>query len=440
MFGLLVLALPLAYLAMTPLAAEEGSETRMVLLQLVGMLGLFGSVLLLAPGAVAVLGRLLLPMRLVAPMSAWLVGKVVSRSAGRVAAAVCGLSAVLLAVLGLKSVTGSLRAEVDVFAQQALDDRMFLRCTPATPAAVAKLATLPGVRRSRRSRGNNCGGGFLLRGLAVESAAGPGSCSKACPSCASLRRSKGAHAGGEPSARAASEPGTKAAGHVADRNGVRSRTRCCCQRPFAGFDMDERAFADHVAALDASGLLHRRGERGAHHAAARCRAPTRAALRRPRARCCLRCRRRRPARGSRLPAPRRRQGLRAVRPAVAADARAGRRRPAERHDHRRLGRSRELGVLRALGISRGALAGSFLLEGALVAILASLMSLLLALPMAWVLVRGMNRVAALDAPVTLPYTWFWVVPAAALLTGVLSAIVPARRSLRQSPSESVRYE
>jgi ABC-type antimicrobial peptide transport system permease subunit len=105
-----------------------------------------------------------------------------------------------------------------------------------------------------------------------------------------------------------------------------------------------------------------------------------------------------------------------------------------------LGRGRELGVLRALGMGRGALGGSFLLEGVLVALLASVLSLLLALPMAWVLVRGMNRVAALDAPVTLPYTWFWVVPAAALLTGLLAAIVPARRALRQSPSESVRYE
>ena len=57
MFGLLVLALPLAYLAMTPLAVEEGREMRLVLLQLVGLLGLFGGVLLLAPRVTALLGR-----------------------------------------------------------------------------------------------------------------------------------------------------------------------------------------------------------------------------------------------------------------------------------------------------------------------------------------------------------------------------------------------
>ncbi|MGB3968631.1 MAG: ABC transporter permease, partial [Planctomycetota bacterium] len=105
-----------------------------------------------------------------------------------------------------------------------------------------------------------------------------------------------------------------------------------------------------------------------------------------------------------------------------------------------LGRVRELGVLRALGITRAALRGSFLLEGAVVAALASLLSIGLAVPMAHVLVLGMNHVAKLDAPVVLPWTWLLVVPVAAFTTSVLASLVPAVRALRQSPSESVRYE
>jgi ABC-type antimicrobial peptide transport system permease subunit len=96
--------------------------------------------------------------------------------------------------------------------------------------------------------------------------------------------------------------------------------------------------------------------------------------------------------------------------------------------------------LRALGITKKALGGSFLLEAAIVAILASGLSLLLAVPMSWVLVEGMNKVAALDAPVTLPYRWFVIAPLLALVTALLAALVPAWRALRQSPSESVRYE
>ena len=52
----------------------------------------------------------------------------------------------------------------------------------------------------------------------------------------------------------------------------------------------------------------------------------------------------------------------------------------------------------------------------------------------------MNHGAKLDAPVELPLEWFALAPLAALLTAVAAAVVPALRALRQSPSESVRYE
>jgi ABC-type lipoprotein release transport system permease subunit len=57
-----------------------------------------------------------------------------------------------------------------------------------------------------------------------------------------------------------------------------------------------------------------------------------------------------------------------------------------------------------------------------------------------VLVLGMNHVAKLDAPVQLPWRWFVIAPVLALATAVLAAVVPALRAVRQSPSESVRYE
>ena len=68
------------------------------------------------------------------------------------------------------------------------------------------------------------------------------------------------------------------------------------------------------------------------------------------------------------------------------------------------------------------------------------MSLGLSLPLGQVLVLGMNAVARLDAPVTVPWRWFVWIPLGAFSLAVLAAIVPAWRALRQSPSESVRYE
>ena len=442
MFGLLVLALPLAYLAMTPLAVEEGAETRMVLLELAGMLGVFGSVLLLAPWIVALLGRaLLLPFRLMLPMAAWLVGKVVSRSAGRVAAAVCGLSAVLLALLGLKSVTASLRAEVTAFAGQALAERLFLRSSPTLPEKAQQLATVPGVLRVEAFEGEERGGGFLLRGLDVQSAAGRDGPLEGDQLLA-LRYTDQRVRTLVVSHRLAKAKAWARGSFVSlrDRNGVPVTYEVLAISDRAGFDADERAFAiasphwlrrdfcipdtcvEHITLRLAPGA-----DTAAITAAARTILPS---------------------------VPMNKTGdwiADYLRRDVDKDfvlfdlllllmlvlAGVG---LLNGMTIAALGRARELGVLRALGMGRNALGGSFLLEGAVVAILASMLSLGLAVPMAFVLVLGMNAVAKLDAPVTLPYTWFVVVPFAALATALLAALVPACRALRQSPSESVRYE
>lgn len=442
MFGLLVLALPLAYLAMTPLAAEEGRETRVVLLQLAGMLGVFGGVLLLAPRITSLAGRaLLLPLRPLLPMSSWLVGKVLARSAGRVAAAVCGLSAVLLALLGLKAVTASLRGDVYQFATQALDERLFLRCQSTTADVAAGLAAVPGVRLVEPFAGDERSGGFLLRGLAVEAAAAAGGPLEAgqqlvqrytdprvrtLVASSRLAKAKQWHKGDLVALR--------------DKNGVPVSYEVLLVDDRAGFDGDERAFAiasphwlvhDFCVPERCVELLTLRLYPGADTDAIA------AAAR------------------SMLPGP--------VKSKTGAEIRDYLLRDVGR-DFKlfdlllllmlilagvgllngmtiaALGRARELGVLRALGISRPALGGSFLLEGIVVAALASLIALGLVVPMAWLLVLGMNHVAKLDAPVTLPQKWFVLAPLAALVTAAAAALVPAVRALRQSPAESVRYE
>lgn len=442
MFALLVFALPLAYLAMTPLAAEESSETLAVLLQLVGMLGLFGSVLLLAPMTVALLGRLLLwPCRLLMPMAAWLVGKVITRSAGRVAAAVCGLAAVLLALLGLKSLTTSLRAEVDQFAGAALHDRLFLRTTPCLPEQAQALAALPDVHWVEAYVGDQRAGGYFLRGLDAEAIAAVGGPLAGQPEL--VRR----YASEQQrtvviSRRLARQQGLREgdALTLSDRNGALVAYRVLLASDRAGFDMDERAFA-----LAAPHWLRRDfclPETSVEHITLRLRpgADADAVLLAAR---------------SLLPSIQKAKTGEWIRGFLLRDvdrdfvlfdlllllmlvlAGVG---LVNGMTIAALGRVRELGVLRALGMGAKALGGSFVLEGLLVGALASLMALLLAVPMAFVLVRGLNTVAGLDAPLSLPWRWFVWAPLFALATGLIAALVPARRALRQSPSESVRYE
>lgn len=442
MFGLLVLALPLAYLAMTPLAVEEGQETRAVLLELGGILGLFGGVLLLAPGLTTVLGRvMLLPFRPFAAMSTWLVDKVLQRAGGRVAAAVCGLSAVMLATLGLKTLTGSLEAEVRQFGRAALRDVLIVQCEPTDLATAQQLAEVRGVRRVDAFEGEVRDGGFLLRGLRLESAAAEGGPLEGHAGAA--RR----YADQRGRALVASKRLAKARGWspgdlvaLRDKNGAPVSYEVLLVSDRAGFDSDERAFAvcdprwlrkDFCVSERAVELLTLHLEPPVNleavRAAARATLPP---LRRNKT-------------GAEVEAYLFRDvardfllfdlllllmlGLAGVGLLNGMTIAA-------------LGRARELGVLRALGIRRGALAGSFLLEGAVVAGLASALSLGLCVPLGQVLVFGMNAVARLDAPLAVPWAWFVYAPALAFGTAVIASVVPAWRALRQSPSESVRYE
>jgi putative ABC transport system permease protein len=105
-----------------------------------------------------------------------------------------------------------------------------------------------------------------------------------------------------------------------------------------------------------------------------------------------------------------------------------------------LARARELGMLRALGTSRRQLQRSLVLEGVVTGLLAAGLALLLAVPMAHVLILGLNRIAALQAPTVLPYVWFWIVPVVGVAVGALAAWLPARRAAAQDPATSVRYE
>lgn len=442
MFGLLVLALPLAYLAMTPLAVEEGRETRTVLLELGGMLGLFGGVLLLAPGMTGMLGRaMLLPFRPFAPMATWLVDKVLKRSSGRVSAAVCGLSAVLLATLGLKALTWSLRAEVKQFGDAALTNVLFLRTEPTTLANAQRLAEVAGVQQVDAFEGEVRSGGFLLRGLSVESAGGhrgPLEGRQTAMHRYAGKRDRSLIV----STRLAMSRDWQEGSLIAlrDKNGTPVSYEVLLVHDGAGFDSDERAFA-----ITSPHWLHKDfciGDVCVELITVRLKRDADLKVVRAAAR-------------ATLPNLHRNKTGRSIEAYLLRDV--GR-------DFRlfdmllflmlvlagvgllngmtiaALGRAKELGVLRALGMKRSALGSSFLIEGAVVAGLASILSLGLCYPLAKVLVLGLNAVARLDAPLAIPWTWFFYVPVGAFATAVCAAILPAWRALRQSPSESVRYE
>jgi ABC-type lipoprotein release transport system permease subunit len=147
LFATLVLALPMAYLAMTPLLREEGRGAGLVLLELGSVVAVFFGVLLLAPGLVRRVGNL--PLRLLQkrmPLATFLVRKNLLRAPARVASAVAGLTLVALAMVGLKGLTGSLKEEVRSFSRVGMRGSLFVRAEALPKEDWEEFHRVPGVR------------------------------------------------------------------------------------------------------------------------------------------------------------------------------------------------------------------------------------------------------------------------------------------------------
>jgi lipoprotein-releasing system permease protein len=100
---------------------------------------------------------------------------------------------------------------------------------------------------------------------------------------------------------------------------------------------------------------------------------------------------------------------------------------------------REIGILRAMGASRGRIQRVFLLQGAMVALIGALIGSVIAT----VMIRIFGRIArnmdgtplfALDID---PALYLWTV-AGAIVAGVLAAAAPARRAAHLDPAQAIR--
>ncbi len=102
-------------------------------------------------------------------------------------------------------------------------------------------------------------------------------------------------------------------------------------------------------------------------------------------------------------------------------------------------KQREIGILRAMGATRGQILRVFLLEGALVGALGSVLGVLLAMALIWLFTR--LAVGADGKPLfmlVLPPETAVQTALLALACGVLAALVPARRAARMDPAQAIR--
>jgi lipoprotein-releasing system permease protein len=100
---------------------------------------------------------------------------------------------------------------------------------------------------------------------------------------------------------------------------------------------------------------------------------------------------------------------------------------------------REIGILRAMGAQRGAIARIFLFQGALVALTGSIAGCGMAATMMVVfgrLARNADGTPLFDLVIS-PQL-FVIASAGAVLSGVLAAFAPARRAAALDPAQAIR--
>lgn len=100
---------------------------------------------------------------------------------------------------------------------------------------------------------------------------------------------------------------------------------------------------------------------------------------------------------------------------------------------------REIGILRAMGTTRGQILRVFLLQGAIVGAIGSALGLALAVALIWgftTFVRGSDGLPLFN--IALPLDIAWRVALIATVCGVLAAIAPARRAAAMDPAQAIR--
>ena len=102
--------------------------------------------------------------------------------------------------------------------------------------------------------------------------------------------------------------------------------------------------------------------------------------------------------------------------------------------------TREIGVMRAVGASNGAIYQVFITEAVVVGLMSWAIGALLAVPMSWVLTTALGD--AMGFALTWAYSWAGVAAwlAFVVVISVLASLLPAYRAARVSVAEAIAYE
>ncbi|WP_435334543.1 ABC transporter permease [Haloarchaeobius sp. TZWWS8] len=97
-------------------------------------------------------------------------------------------------------------------------------------------------------------------------------------------------------------------------------------------------------------------------------------------------------------------------------------------------RTREIGIMKAVGAQKRDIIGLFVTEAVIIGIIGSILGTILGV------VVGYAGAQFIDIPLTYPFEWFGIAIAVGILVGVLAGLYPAWSAAKTDPIDALRYE
>jgi len=439
---LLALVLPSLYFVAVPVVGELTAELLFTLLGAVGTLSLIVILSLVVPKLLAgVCTAITVPFTQLWPLAGRLTAKAMHEAPARIGVSVSALALVTAGLVGLKGMTASLEGEVDQWASEAVLEKVWVSGMPPTVFAdfAQHLHQYPGVIGLEKG-GTGVHTPFLVQGVAVAELAGYGPCSDDPSLLKKLDQQKGMVVSRRLAMDLAYELGTTVPLERADGQ-IEEFTVIAISDAYGHYPFpDERMYgliADHYLeryychSTDTVEQVAVRLEAGVDHGILEAAVfdfhggPQDIEFRSGK------------------------QVLQSHREDIGRDfvlfdvllaltaclAGLG---VLNGQLLAALERSKELGVLKALGTSSGQLSGMVLLEALIVGLVGGVLGVVLGWGMTPVVVESLQRLVGLDLPHVGPGIWLWLGFCGCVCVALVSALYPVWRTLRVDPVRAVR--
>ncbi|MFN0009865.1 MAG: ABC transporter permease [Planctomycetota bacterium] len=439
---LLVILLPGLYFVIVPVVGEVQGVLVGAVLAGVGILAMLVVVPMMMPSALGLISSAVArPLQRFSPLSGRLAARSIREGRARIGVSTAAIALVAAAFTGLKGMTASLRGEIEVWAQEALVDKAYVGGLPSVPLEDLRrqLERYPGVLAIESGSARTYVP-FLLLGMSASELARYGPCREDPAVAAGIARGTGVILSRRLARHLSYSIGDRV--HVANARGsVQDLEVLAISDSYGYFPQpDERLygvvgedFVRNAFCLDAGSIdecavvLERGADPEVVLTAVRVQWPNVTPLRFVTGADMLQVHLDDIDRDFRL--------FDIILGLTAALAGLG---VLNGLLLSALERTKELGLLGALGASRSQIAGMVLYESAVVGLLGGILGTALGAAITPVIVRALEGLSGLDLPERTAGPWLWLCPAGALALAILASLYPIRRMNRTSTVAAVR--